>query len=361
MSCFCAILAPMRTLIFVSLLVIISCSQSKKENTTYQTSGVEYSTTFSITEEQLIVFEPWPGATKPYTFDLSNPPSRFICTSTTHLPYLELLGVTDRLVGFPGTKYINSKTIRDQVAAGITTDLGPDGNMNLELLISLKPDLVMVFDMGTESTVIDKIIELGIPVIYNADFLEKDALGRAEWIKFFGALFDRRGKADSVFSRISTTYDSIRSLVTAIPRKPSVFSGIMYGDGWFMPGGRNWSSGFLKDAGAEYLWANDTSSGWLEVSFESVLDRAKDADYWVGLSTVTSLEELTDLDSRYTDFKAFQSGQVFNYSKRRNEFGGFDYFEMGYARPDLVLADLVNVFHPNLLPDHETVFFEPLQ
>lgn len=321
----------------------------------------QFAKLFTIHGNRVTVLEPWPGAQKPISWKLNDVPRRVVVTSTTHLPYLELLGVENTLVGFPSTKYISSPKIRQQVADGHITDLGPDGSMNLELLLSLQADVVFAFDMGSESATLDKLAESGITVVYNADFLESTPLGRAEWIRFFGAWFQKMPLADSIFSEIHGTYDSLRSLAATRSHQPSIVSGILYGDTWFMPGGQNGSAQLFADAGGRYLWGSDSTSGWLQISFESVFDRAALADYWIGTGTFQSLVELQQADSRYSAFSPFREKRVYNYHKRIGPNGGYDYFESGYARPDLVLADLIHILHPELLPGYETWYFSPLE
>lgn len=352
----------MKTLCYSALLLIIASCSSPQEahQESYRTVSlnVNYATKFEITTQRVIVNEPWPGATKPISYALTEPPKRVVVTSTTHLPYLEMLGVEHTLVGFPNTSYISSKKIRARVENEKVTDLGPDGNINLELLLSLQPDVVFAFDMGKESSSLDKISESGIPVIYNADYLETSTLGRAEWIKFFGAFYGKEDLADSIFNRIVNRYDSLKNLVSDSPIRPTILSGVMYGDVWFLPGGNNWSAQFFRDAGGNYLWETDATSGWLEISFESVYNKANNAQYWIGISTFNNLDELRGQDARYADFQAFQENRIYNYSKRINPSGGYDFFESGYARPDIVLADLIKILHPELMQDYETYYFQ---
>ncbi len=314
-----------------------------------------------LNKDQIIVLEPWPGATKPQVFKLTEIPEKIVVTSTTHLPYLEMLDVDKSLIGFPNTQYIYSPGFRSAIESGRLIDLGPDGNLNIELLFSLDPDVVIAFDMGNESATLDKIQEANIPVLYNSDYLETSSLGRAEWIKFFGALFDKRKEADSIFDGVVKNYEKYKTLVKGTDYQPKVFSGVLYGDAWFLPGGRNWSSQFISDAGGEYLWQSDSSSGWMELSFESVYSKAFDADYWIGTSTFNSLDELASQDSRYRSFHAFAERKVYSYNLRRSPGGGFDYFESGYSRPDLVLADIIKILHPQRLQSHEFHYFTKLK
>lgn len=350
-------------LFLAGILLICGCSKpsDKDVSQTDTHSSVRFATRFDYNQTELIIKEPWPGAKNPQVIKLGKAPERIVVTSTTHLPYLELLGVSHTLVGFPNTNYIYSPSIRELVASGLITDLGPDGNINLEVLLSLNPDLVIAFDMGKESSTLDKISEAGIPVIYNADYLETSILGRAEWIKAFGKIYRKEKEADSIFQSISNNYHVWSAKTKILTQRPTVFSGIMYGDAWFLPGGSNWSAQLLEDAGGAYLWNDDSSNGWLELSFEAVYQKAQKADLWIGTATIQNLDQLIGQDERYKGFEAFRQKNIYNYSKRISPGGGYDFFESGYARPDLVLSDLITILHPELLPDQELYYYERLQ
>ncbi len=321
----------------------------------------QFATGFSIADNSITILQPYPGAKSPQTLALTETPKTVVVTSTTHLPYLELLGLGDRLVGFPGLAYIYSPYFISRTEAGHITELGPDQGLNLELLFALQPDLVIAFDMGSESVYLDKLGQANIPILYNSDFLEPNLLARAEWIKVFGAIFNKQAEADSIFSQIATSYTKLASKAMKKQNQPTVFSGIMYGDAWFLPGGSNGSAQLFADAGASYLWNDSDDPGWLELSFESVYEKAGQAEYWLGIGSVKTQEELKSLNSRYIEFEAFKTGNLYNYTKRIGPNGGFDYFESGYARPDLILGDLIAIFHSDLLPDHEFTYFQQLK
>ena len=72
----------------------------------------------------------------------------------------------------------------------------------------------MIYGVGSESSgYVGKIEELGIKVIYNADYLETDPLGKAEWIKLFGALYCREKMADSIFNAEVEAYNNLKSFI----------------------------------------------------------------------------------------------------------------------------------------------------
>ena len=314
-----------------------------------------------MNNREVRVIEAWPGAT-PKNYRVSKVPNKIICTSTTHLHFLELLGLEDKLVGFPNTRLIYSPQFNERVEKGSIRDLGPDGNINIELVIALQPDLVIAFDAGNDSRYLKQIEDAGIPVILNADYMETSALGRAEWIKFFGWIFQQEEKADSIFQSIAMNYMENRDLILdkQLP-KPEIMSGTVYGDKWFLPGGKNWFAKFFEDAGGEYLWKENNNEGWLELDIEAIVDTGIGADVWIGTGGFYTKSDMLSAEERYQTFEAFKASEVYNYGKRIIPNGGNDFFESGYARPDIVLMDLIRILHPQLLPHYETRYFLKLQ
>jgi iron complex transport system substrate-binding protein len=340
-------------------------------------SGIRYATGFKVTnigEAKLVeVTYPFQGASSGYLYLLvprgGKPPEHsaearviytplesIVCTSTTHIPLLDYLGETDKLIGFPAPRYISSEKMRRRIDDGKVTDLGIDKGLNLEKLAVLDPGIVMGYTMSSDYGQFKKIEALGIPVVINGEYLERHPLGRAEWIKFMGLFFNREKEADSVFDAIEKNYLETKNKVNNVTDRPTVVSGIVYGDAWFLPGGQNYAARLLKDAGCRYLFEDTNSNGYLELSFESVYEKAHDADLWIGTGTYKGLGDITSADIRYTRFEAFQAGEVYNYDARIGSGGGNEFLELGYLRPDIILKDLVKIGHPALLPGH-TLFF----
>jgi iron complex transport system substrate-binding protein len=195
-------------------------------------------------------------------------------------------------------------------------------------------------------------------------FLESSPLGRAEWIVVTGLLVGRFDEAVSRFQEVERGYQALAARVaeTRDASRPgkTVVTGGPWDDIWYVPGGRSYAARFLADAGARYLWADDDSTGAMPLDIETVYEVAVDADLWLYPSSWRSLAEIAEADERLADFRSFQLGEVYGNDRRTNEFGGNDFWESGVARPDLVLADLVKIFHPEMLPEHELVYHRRL-
>ncbi|HEY8511544.1 MAG TPA: ABC transporter substrate-binding protein [Cyclobacteriaceae bacterium] len=368
------------------LSMLFCCSEGKRSHNAYELDTamvpLRYAEGFSIKKvgkaTQVTVHYPYQGATSGHTYllvkdesDVSDVPAgtsvitipikSIVCTSTTHIPMLDYLGETSKLTGFPTLDYVSSSAMRARIDSGKVQELGVDKSINLEVLAALRPDMVMGYSLTGDYGQFRKMEELGIPVVLNAEYLEKHPLGRAEWIKFVALFFDKLEKADSIFSSIEKSYNETRALAAQVTERPTVLSGIVYGDAWFLPGGQNYAAQLFKDAGCQYLWADDESNGFLQLAFEAVYAKAHAADLWIGVASFGSLNEMQKADKRYAGFDAFKKGEVYNYNARLGAKGGNEYLELGYLRPDIILKDLVKIAHPQLLPDYRLYFHKKLE
>jgi iron complex transport system substrate-binding protein len=376
----CRRLAAHSSQLVAIILITIACAK-KGDHKKNEATPLKYAQGFSIKDsldcKWVTVGYPYQGATSGYEYLLVKkgkeipdhnkdvqvitvPIESIICTSTTHIPLLDYLNETDKLAGFPTTDYISSEKMRKRIDEGKVKELGIDKGMNVEEILLLKPSIVMGYTMSSDLGQLKKIKESGIPVVINAEYLEKHPLGRAEWIKFMALFFNKERQADSVFQSIAKEYLAAQSLAKSASIKPTVMSGVVYGDVWFMPGGKNYAAQLLNDAGCNYLWSDTDSNGFLEVSFESVFAKSKDADLWIGVGSFKSLREIESAEKRYSLFKSFKDKNVFTYNTRVGAKGGSEFLELGYLRPDLILKDLVKIAHPDLLPGYEMYFYTKL-
>jgi iron complex transport system substrate-binding protein len=272
------------------------------------------------------------------------------------------MGLLDRLVGLEEFDYISTPAVRERIDAGQVVELADGGLINVELALDLDPDAILTFAFGSpEYDNHPKLVEAGLLTVLSADYMETTPLGRSEWIKYTSLYFNSESAANRVFDGIAERYRAVAELAAQAPERPSVFTGGLWGGAWYVPGGQSYFARFLADAGANYLWADEGSSSSLPMDFELVYERAADADVWLpDMSGWRDRATMLAEDERYAEFAAFQSGAVYNNSARTNQFGGNDYYESGIANPDVVLSDLIAIFHPELLPDHELVYYEQL-
>ncbi len=364
---------------------MFSCKhEDRKVKDTIEGKAIElkYAKGFTVTDfgtyKILEIKNPWPKANKSYRYQLFEnvtqikedntlegvltvPVAKIVTTSTTHIPALELLGMEKTLIGFPGTEYISSETIRQRIDNGFVRELGRNEGINTEVLLELDPEVVIAFGIDGNNKTYEIIKKSNIPVIYNGDWTEASPLAKAEWIKFFGVLFDKEKEADSIFDQIEKNYLEATKIASNVTFRPTILSGAMHKDIWYLPKGTSPEAQLLKDANTNYLWSDTTGSGSLALNFETVFNKAKDADIWLSPSNYSSLEALEKSNSHYTTFKAFQNKTVYSFTNTKGKTGGTLYYELGMTRPDLVLKDLIKICHPELLSDYRPFFFKPLK
>ena len=291
--------------------------------------------------------------------ELLVPIDRLVATSTTHIPMIELLNEEASIVGFPNSNYISSKKTRKLIDNGHITEVGKESSLNTEILLDLNPELIVGFGVSSADKILTSIQKAGINVIYNGDWLEETPLGRAEWIKFFGVLFDKEKQADSIFKIIETDYLAVKKLALKSGEKATILSGaIMSKDIWNLPAGKSFEAQFLQDANLNYLWKDTKGKGSLSLSFESVFDKAATADFWISPGYFTSKKQLLESNNLYTKFKPFQNDQIYTSTTKKGITGGVIYYELAPTRPDLVLKDIVKITKPDLLPDYTLTFFK---
>ncbi|MCX7853586.1 MAG: ABC transporter substrate-binding protein [Caldilineales bacterium] len=337
---------------------------------------VEYHKHYKV----VTVLNPWRGAEQQFKYvivqcgapaptDVGDalvieaPVEDVIAMSTTQLPHLEKLDLLDRLIGLDSFLYVNNPKVRTLIEAGALVEIGGGAEVNIEKTIAAEPDLVMTYGVGDpQYDAHPKLLEAKIPTILNAEYMEGTPLGRAEWIKFTALFFNKEAKAQAEYAAMKQRYQEVAEKAKAATSKPTVISGMASKDKWRVPGGGSYAARLLLDAGGAYLYADDTSAGSLSLTFEEVYEKAINADVWLltSFQRYDSIKAILEAEPRYAELAAVKNGNVWNYDKRVNENGGNDYWETGVGNPDLLLADLVRILHPELMPDYEPVFWRQI-
>lgn len=357
--------------------IFLFVSQGSAEISIRHAKGftLEYKENYKI----VTVLNPWQDADVTYQYLLvqrgTAPPAGYehvpridvpvrsvITLSTTHLAYLDQLNLLDRLVGYSTFEHINTPGVLKRIADGKLKETGGGPELNLELVLALNPDVIMTYyTLGSPYDAHFKLLEAGLKVVINAEYMELTPLGRAEWIKFLAAFFSKEQEAEMIFTTIVDAYETMAARTKNVAERPTVLLNAPYDGNWWIPGGSSYLVKFLEDAGATYLWADDPSSGTHVLAFEAVYEKAADADYWLHTGQWNTLNDGLAIDERFAYFQAFQQGRVYNNNARVNEYGGNDYWESGLTRPDILLADLIKIFHPELVPDHELAYYKKLK
>jgi iron complex transport system substrate-binding protein len=368
--------------LFLLLFIFIQCKNDKKnEVENISKNEIKHAKGLSIiTKENYSIVEvstPWPNSKKKYSYILKKknavipaeykslpqiqvPIKNIVLTSTTHIPSLEMLGEEAKLVGFPNLNYISSEKVRALIDAGKVKELGSNQTLNTEVILDLQPELIMGYGLDNSNPTLDNLEKNGLKVILNGDWNEQSPLGKVEWIKLFGVLFGKEKQANEIFNTIEKTYNETLKLVEITTKKPTVFSGSLYEDKWYLPQGESWGAQFIANANGNYLWSETKGTGSLSLSFEKVYIKAKDADIWF-MDQYNSLAEINDANQHYAQFKAFKTKNIYSFGTKKGKTGGVIYYELAPNRPDLVLKDLVKIFHPELLPNYQLFFFEKLK
>ena len=360
--------------ILASLLLLVSCVSNKKTSLEAFNQDIytpEYASGFKIlgaenVQSTLIqVFNPWQGAKDvemsyfisrngeqaPAGFTGPTIPAgakQIVCMSSSSIAMLDALGQADRIVAVSGIDYVSNPYIiahKDSIK-----DMGPE--MNYELLLGLKPDVVLLYGIGDAQTAVtDKLKELSIPYMYVGEYLEESPLGKAEWMVALSELTDSREKGIEIFSEIPKRYQTLKDLTASVEQRPTVMFNTPWNDSWIMPSTKSYMAQLVNDAGADYIYKENTSNSSAPIGLETAYGLIQKADYWINVGMASTLDELKAVNPKFTDAKSVREKTAYNNNLRLTATGGNEYWESAVVRPDIVLRDLIHIFHPELVSD----------
>jgi len=286
------------------------------------------------------------------------PNPRIICLSTTHLAFLEFIEAETFVIAVSNPNFVYSPTLRKRAETGELKNIGFAEATNWELLINLKPDLVTVFDVeAADSQIIKQLERFKIPYLMINEYREPHILGQTEWAKVFGTLYQKDSLCDAKLNSVFTEYEALTNLTKSLSDKPSVLLNMPWNGTWHVAGGRSNVAQLIADAGGAYIYSKNTKSDSYPISPEKILADAADADFWLNTGQARSISEIIETDKRLAHFKPLKIKQIYNRTKRVSENGGNDYMESGIVQPQLILRDLIRIFHPELLPDSTAFFY----
>jgi iron complex transport system substrate-binding protein len=376
------------SVLLISIILSVSCTGRKEKHIVKSVAekGELITKAERLTIQQtdgftkVTIINPWQGATNvnqiyfllkrgvplPEGLDSSEvifvPIKKIVCMSTTHIAMISALKEENSISGFSGTDLIYSDKLLGNVEKGLIEDVGYEASLNNELILKISPDLIMMYGIGSESaSYVNKVKELGLKVMFDADYLETNPLGKAEWIKLFGALYCRESLADSIFTAEVENYNRLKLYIDEnISARPKVLLGLPFKDTWYISPGNSYISNLITDAGGDYLWRNTESSISMPYGIENVYIRALAADYWLNIGSVKTKNEIATVDQRLSELQCFKDGHLFNNNKRSTKNGGNDYWESGSLYPHLSLSDIASILHPGLFGDTVLHFYRKI-
>ena len=373
--------------LFVLAITIVSCGGNGNSSVSTYADSIylpEYASGFRILGAEgrsSVIIEsvnPWQGADSVVTRlfiarDGEEPPQRFegqvieenarriVAMSSTHIAMLDIIGETARVVGVSGMDFISNDAVRSRRDS--IGDVGYDGNVNYELLLSLQPDIILLYGTNGASGMEPKLKELGIPYVYIGEYLEDSALGKAEWIVAVAEIVGKRNEGIKAFSAIPERYNAIREKAADCLKhtsRPKVMINLPYGDSWFMAPTGSYLVRLIEDAGGDYIYKKNNSNESRPIDLEEAFMLVSASDKWINVGQTRSLDELRKNYPKFAATKPVLSGEVYNTTGRVAANGANDYWERGVVEPDVVLRDMVMIFHPELA-DSDLVYYEKLK
>ena len=280
------------------------------------------------------------------------PITSLFTSSSTHLSPLVDLERLDVLTGVSRLRELQGDALESRVATGRVREFAPVSVIDAERVVAGRPSMLMTD--GGSSAAVPMIRAAGIPVAANTEWLESTALARAEWLKYMALFLNEESRAQALYAAVKTRYRRLGARATAQPEsnRPLVMAGRATRGTFTIAGGRSYVAALITDAGGRYVWADNPSVGASTVDLESQIARASNADIWINGGGWSGLAAMLHDEPRYVAFKAFRHKQVWVYERRLTATGSNDYWSRSVSRPDIVLADLIKIFHPSLVPEH---------
>ena len=286
------------------------------------------------------------------------PLSKAVIYSSVHCGLLHELGAGTAIGGVCDLKYIKLPALHKAVEQGHVADCGEGMNPDIEQIIDLHPDAILLSPFENSGGY-GRVEKLNIPIIECADYMETSPLGRAEWMRFYGRLFGTAPQADSLFARVDSSYNRLKLRAALSSVRLSVVCELKNGSSWYVPGGRSTTGRLLADACSDYAFADDRHSGSVPLSFETVFEKAGDADVW--LIKYNRPHDMTYADLQadfvgYTGFKAFKERRVYGCNTGKAAF-----YEETPFHPDRLLADLIQILHPETSNSDGLRYYQKLE
>lgn len=344
-----------KILFFLSIFILFSCKKEANitnENRTKVSKLVHY-------QEDEKTFHLKSGKFD-YTFQKNKLPFRkIVMLNASLIGYLVELGLEDKIVAVAGADYIYSEKIHSLIQAQKIVKVGTDQKYDVEKIIALQPDAIFTNYIASFENVYDIFRKNGIEIIFLDEYMEQQPLEKTAYLTVFGKLLGAEDLAKKKLLEIEKNYNDLKKIAQKAEKKPLVMVNEMYGNQWFMAGGKTFLAQYLKDANATYILEENQQEKSVPMSFEEVYSKAKNAEFWVNAGNHQSKKSLLQINASYHQLPVFSQGKIFTINALQKGNAN-DFFERGVVRADLVLQDYIIIFHPELLPDKKLSFMKEI-
>lgn len=345
-----------RILLLIAFLTLTACKREQKKSASEPvliSNHVQYTEENGILNIQSGNFS--------YTFKENQLPfKKIILLNASMAGYITEIGAENLIVGAASPEYIYSENIQKLLKDGKIQNVGNEQKYDVEKIITLKPDAIFTNHIASFDNTYKLLKDNGIQVIFLDEYLEQNPLEKTAYIKLFGKLFGKSDKAIAKYDEIIKNYKDLKQLASKAKEKPTVLANEMYGDIWYLPGGKTSLAHFISDANANYILKNNTEEKAVTMSFEEVFAKAGQVQYWINAGNHPSKKEMLTMNPVYSKLPVFNDGKIYVITGKEKAKAN-DFFESGVVRSDLVLKDYIKIFHPELLPDYQLTYMKELQ
>ncbi len=345
-----------RILLLIAFLTLTACKREPKNS---PSESVEISNLVQYKEDHGNIHI----QSGNFTYDFKQnqiPFKKIILLNASMAGYISELQTENLVVGVTSPEYIYSDKIQKLLKQGKIQNVGNEQKYDVEKIISLRPDAIFTNHIASFDNTYKLLKDNGIKVIFLDEYIEQQPLQKTAYIKLFGKLLGKDQQAEAKYTEVEKNYHELKQLAAKAKDQPTVLANEMYGDVWYLPGGKTSVAHFIADANARYILQNNTDEKAVTMSFEEVFAKSGHVQYWINAGNHTSKKEMSGMNPAYSKLNVFNNGKIYVITGKEKEKAN-DFFESGVVRSDLVLKDYIKIFHPELLPDYQLTYMKQLQ
>nr|WP_228456325.1 ABC transporter substrate-binding protein [Chryseobacterium shigense] len=296
-----------------------------------------------------------------YTFKTNQTPfKKIVLLNASMAGYISELGAENLVVGVSSPEYIYSEKIQSLLKEGKIQNVGSEQKYDVEKIISMKPDAVFTNYIASFDNTYQLLKNNGIQVVFLDEYMEQLPLEKTAYIKLFGEFFGKEKEAGEKYREIEKNYNKLKQLALKAKDQPVVLANEMYGNVWYLPGGKTSVANYITDANASYIMKDNKEEKSLTMSFEEVYAKSGSVRYWINAGIHASKKEMLGTNPLYGKLEVFNKGKIYTIAGKERQKAN-DFFESGAIRADLILKDYIKIFHPELLPEYQLTYMKELQ